>query len=443
MLENKVFGVVSLGCDKNRVDSEKLIAKIKSSGYKLTNEIEEANILIINTCAFLESARRESIETILEFSEYKKANLEKIVVTGCLPEKFIDELFEPLTEADVFLGVNDSEKVFEALEQSYEKNTRQNAVHTGREICSTQRVLTTPEHFAYLKIADGCFNHCTYCLIPKIRGKYRSYPMEELLKEAEGLGDISELILVAQDTTRYGEDLYGKNRLVDLLKGLSALENIRKIRILYAYPDAITSELITEIKTNPKIVKYLDIPFQHSEDRILKLMGRKGSKTEYLALIEKLRREIPSIVIRSTFILGFPSETEDEVNGLKEFLKEAKLMNCGFFAYSKEPDTPAYKLGGHLQKRIKERRVKELYQTQKQISKTLLDGYVGKTVRVLCDGVDYKKKCFVGRHDGFAPDIDGTIYFKAKEATQGEEYPVRITRATPYDLYGITEDYGK
>ena len=247
MLTDKIFGVISLGCDKNRVDTEKLLGLLKDKGCRLTDDLQKAQIVVVNTCAFLQSAREEAIDTILECADYKQGNLEKIVVTGCLPQKFIGELYEPLQEADVFLGISDYEKIFEALEASYAQGKRQNYVGKGKDPYMQSRVLTTDEHYAYLKIADGCYNHCTYCLIPKIRGKYRSYPMEELLKEAEELGEISELIVVAQDTTRYGEDLYGSNKFVELLQKLSALENVKKIRLLYCYPDVISDELIEEI----------------------------------------------------------------------------------------------------------------------------------------------------------------------------------------------------
>jgi ribosomal protein S12 methylthiotransferase len=362
-------------------------------------------------------------------------------VTGCLPQKFIGELFGPLTEADVFLGIHDYEKIFEALEKSYEKNERENYVGTGKDSFHTARTLTTDNHYAYLKIADGCFNHCTYCLIPKIRGKYVSYPMENLLKEAESLGDVAELILVAQDTTRYGEDLYGENRFVELLRALSRLDNIQKIRLLYCYPDVIDDKLISEIKNNEKILKYIDIPLQHSENRVLKLMNRKGSRESYLALINKLRSEIPDIAVRSTFISGFPTETEEEFEGMKAFLKEAKLTNCGFFAYSREPDTAAAKMSPQVHPSTKRRRVRALYETQQEISKEFLSKYVGKTLEVLCDGIDYENNRFVGRAYFSAPDIDGKVYFHAREATQGERYTVTILNADSYDLYGETEDY--
>ena len=441
MLTEKLFGVISLGCDKNRVDTEKLIGLLKDKGCRLTDDLSKAQIVIINTCAFLESARTEAIETILDCADYKKGNLEKIVVTGCLPEKFIDELYEPLVEADVFLGITDYQKIFEALEASYKQNERQNFVKKGNDTYMQSRVLTTDEHFAYLKIADGCYNHCTYCLIPKIRGKYHSYPMEELLKEAENLGETAELIIVAQDTTRYGEDLYGKNCFVELLQKLSALDNIQTIRLLYCYPDVIADELIEEIATNDKILKYIDIPLQHSEDRVLKLMNRKGKRAGYLALLKKLRDRIPNIAIRSTFITGFPTETEEEFEGMKEFIQEAKFLNCGFFAYSREPDTGAYRLKPQVHHATKQRRVRALYELQEQISAELLKKYVGKEIEVLCDGIDYEKKCFVGRAFFNAPDIDGKVYFHAAEAMQGERYTVFVESSDSYDLYGHTEDY--
>lgn len=438
MLENKIFGMISLGCDKNRVDAERLLGIIRAKGYPITDDIAEANILIVNTCAFLESARREAIDTVLDCDSYRGGALEKIVVTGCLPEKYIGELFPSLTEGDVFLGCNDADELLSAIGRSYTEG-RVNAVHTGHE-SEGERILTTPLHYAYLKIADGCNNHCTYCLIPKIRGGYRSYPMEQLVAEAENLGDLSELILVAQDTTRYGSDLYGENKFAELIRRLSALENIEKIRLLYCYPDVIDGELISEIARNDKVVKYIDIPLQHSEDRVLKRMNRKGSRAEYLALIEKLRREIPGIAIRSTFIAGFPGETEEEAESLADFLREAKLTNCGFFAYSREPETPAYRLKEQIPARTKQRRVKILYEVQRKISEEFLRGKVGTVVEVLCDGIDYEKNCFVGRAYWQAPDIDGKIYFTAPHAEQGRTYRVKIGGADSYDLFGSAEE---
>lgn len=437
----KKFGVISLGCDKNRVDSEKLLSIIKAKGCTVCDDLAEANVVIVNTCAFLNASRKEAIETVLECSAYKSVNLEKLVVTGCLPQKYVGETYGALTEADVFLGTGDYDKFFEALEKSY-RGERVNYVGRGDNTLGIDRVVTTPCHYAYLKIADGCNNKCTYCLIPKIRGPYVSYPMDRLLAEAESLGDVSELILVAQDVSRYGIDLYGKKYLSTFLKKLTALVNINSVRLLYCYPDMIDDELIAEIRDNPKIIKYLDIPLQHCENRLLKLMNRRGTRAEYLELFEKLRRSIPGIAIRSTFISGFPTETEEEVEAMCSFLRQAKFTNCGFFAYSREPETPAYKLKGQIAYAVKQKRVKKLYAVQHAISEEFLSGFIGKKLKVLCDGIDYDKGCFVGRAYFNAPDIDGKVYFNAGEATQGEYYEVLITASGAYDLFGKTEDYG-
>lgn len=440
-LKDKIYGMISLGCDKNRVDSEKLLAFIKENGCAVSSDISKVQILIINTCSFLNASRKEAIETIIgEAAGKNGGKVEKIVVTGCLPQKFIGELFGPLTEADVFLGTNDYASFFEALEKSYAEDARVNYVGKGRELITTKRVLTNAGHYAYLKIADGCYNHCTYCLIPYIRGAYVSYPMEALIKEAEELGDIAELILVAQDVTRYGEDLYGENRLVRLLKALSALENIGHIRLLYCYPDVIGQNLIDEIRDNSKIIKYIDIPLQHSEDRILRLMNRKGRRKEYLDLIRRLREEIPSIAIRSTFITGFPTETEEEFDAMLSFIKEAELTNCGFFAYSREKGTAAYKLNGQIPYAVKQRRRRALYRAQNEISRAALGRFKGKTLTVLCDGVDFDRGCFVGRSYLSAPEIDGVVYFTSSFAEQGQLYSVTIDKTDDYDMYGHAEE---
>ncbi len=438
----KKFGIISLGCDKNRVDSEKLLSIIKEGGGKLTDDISKANVLVVNTCAFLNESRKEAIETILDCASYKGGNLEKLVVTGCLPQKYAEETFPSLTEADVFLGTNDYDKFFEALDCAYE-GRRANFVGCGERPLGAGRVISTPQHYAYLKIADGCNNRCTYCLIPKIRGKYVSFPVEELVNEASSLCEISELILVAQDVTRYGADIYGQIKIVELLRALTSLDNILSVRLLYCYPDMIDDALIAEIRDNPKIIKYVEIPLQHSEDRILKLMNRKGSRTEYLALINKLRKEIPEIALRSTFIAGFPTETEDECDALCGFLREAKLFNCGFFAYSREPETAAYNLKGQISYSVKRARVKKLYSVQRDISESILHSFVGKKIKVLCDGIDYENNRFEGRAYFNAPDIDGKVYFNSPQATQGEYYDVIITKNDSYDLFGRTEDFQK
>ena len=429
---HKVFGMICLGCDKNRVDGERLLGEVRRRGCPITDDPAEAQVLIVNTCAFLNAARKEAIEAVISSNSLRGGKLEKIVVSGCLPEKFIAELYPALTEGDVFLGVSDATQLFPALERAY-AGERVNAVGFGQE--GAERVITTPPHLKYLKIADGCSNHCTYCLIPSIRGAYRSYPMEQLLAEAKGLGETQELVLVAQDTTRYGEDT-GKNLFVRLLKKISELDNICHIRLLYCYPEVVTDELIRELRDNPKLVKYLDIPLQHSEDRILKLMGRRGSRAQYLALLAKLRREVPGIALRTTFIAGFPTETEEEYEALKAFLREARFENCGFFAYSREEGTPAARLKGQVHHATKERRVRGLYAVQEQLSAQRLCGFVGRTVRVLCDGIDYERSCFVGHTYFQAYDADGKVFFTAPKAETGKYYDVLVERTDEADLYG-------
>ncbi len=436
MLKDKKIGLISLGCDKNRVDSERALALI-NSGAKIVNDVDKANVVVINTCAFLESARAEAIETVFSVNALRgNGNLEKIVVTGCLPEKFIDDIFDDFIEVDAFLGINDYDLLLDAIVETY-KGYRVNFVGKNKKVQIKERIMTTPCHYSYLKIADGCNNKCTYCLIPKIRGKYVSTPIEELVEEAKNLGDLKELILVAQDVTRYGEDLYGEKKLVTLIRELSKLENVEKIRLLYCYPDAINDELILELKTNDKLLKYVDIPLQHSENSVLKRMNRRGTREDYLSLINKLKDEIPYIAIRSTFITGFPGETEEDFNGLIDFIKTAKLDNAGFFAYSREEQTPAYKLPNQIDEKVKQKRLRKLYSVQKAISKQLLKRYVGKILEVVCDGVDYEKQSFYGRHYGFAPDIDGKVYFTNDGIiSQGETYSVLIERADEYDLHG-------
>ncbi len=435
LLKEKTIGVISLGCDKNRVDTEKMLAILGSD--KITQDQEEAQIIIVNSCAFLESSRKEAIETVFDVNELRKTGkLEKIVLTGCMPQKFVSEMFDEFKEVDVFLGTGDYEFLPEAIELAY-KGERVNFVGKAKEFKEKKRVVTTPLHYAYLKIADGCDNHCTYCLIPSIRGKYRSEKEEDLISEARSLGDVKELILVAQDVTRYGEDIYGENKFAELLRKLSALDNVGSIRILYCYPDKLTDELISEIKNNDKIVKYLDIPLQHADPVILKRMNRKGTGEGYLGLIAKLREEIPDIAIRSTFIAGFPGETEERFGNLLKFIKEAKLTNAGFFVYSREEGTAAYRLPDQIDEKVKQSRVEKLYAAQKKVSKERNESLVGKQIRVICDGVDYDKQSFFGRAYFSAPEIDGKVYFTYDgEIQQGEYYDVKIKKADAYDLYG-------
>ena len=435
MLENKIFGMISLGCDKNRVDAERLLGILRARGLAVTDDIFEANILIVNTCAFLSCARQEAIDAVLDCDAYRGGKLEKIVVSGCLPEKYADELFPALTEADVLLGCNDADALLSSLERSYAEGGRVNAVHAGHE-GEGGRVLTTPLHYAYLKIADGCSNHCTYCLIPKIRGKYRSYPEEKLLAEAESLGELSELILVAQDTTKYGVDLYGKCSLVPLLRQLSGIEGIRRLRLLYCYPELTDEQLIREIETNDKIAKYIDIPLQHVNGGMLKAMNRKSTAEGVRRLFDRLQRSQPKIQVRSTFICGFPGETPQTVEEVAEFLKRYKLRNVGFFPYSREEGTVAATMAQQVDGRKKNAYVRKLYGVQQSVVAELLQSDVGKTYLCIVDEPCSDGK-YKGRTEFMSPEIDGCVYISSsKRLHAGDFVSVKITDKTDYDLIG-------
>lgn len=435
MVVNKKVGVISLGCDKNRVDTEKMLA-ILSQKHTLTSDISEAQVIIVNTCAFLASSREEAIGEVLSASLYKdKGVCEKLIVTGCLPQKFIADIYDDLIEADAFLGVSDYAKINDVIDSVY-LGDRVNAVGIPAGEPCKERVLTTSS-YAYLKIADGCSNHCTYCLIPYIRGKFRSVPLDDLVEEASSLGNLNELILVAQEVTRYGQDLAGNVNLVTLIKELSKLDNVGAIRLLYCYPENITDDLILEFKTNPKLIKYIDIPLQHASDPVLKRMNRKGTGAGYLSLIENLKSNIPSIAIRSTFITGFPGETEEDFNNLLDFVAKAKLFNAGFFKYSREEGTPAYKMDGQLPQSVKEKRIRKLYALQRQVSKQNLKMFKGHSLSVTVEGFDEDDLLYYGRAYFNAPDIDGKVYFTAEnELCVGQVCQVKIARSTDYDLIG-------
>ncbi len=435
MAKDKKIGVISLGCDKNRVDTEKMLA-VLSEMHKITVNVEDAEVIIINTCAFLESSRKEAIEEILSAIELKNLGVvEKVIVTGCLSQKFINDIQDELSEVDGFLGVSDYGQINQVIDRIY-NGERVIAVGQPRGECGTKRMLTT-NGYAYVKIADGCSNHCTYCLIPSIRGKYRSVPFEDIIEEVKGLGQLNELILVAQDTARYGQDLTPKRSLVELIWALSALPNVLGIRLLYCYPENITEELIHELKVNAKLIRYIDMPLQHADDNVLKLMNRKGTGQGYLDLINRLKTEIPGIAIRSTFITGFPREGEQEFNNLLEFIKKAKLFNAGFFKYSREEGTPAFKLDGQVKAIDKYKRHRKLYAAQKAVVKENNKAFIGKTLRVVAEGFDKNELVYYGRAYFNAPDIDGKIYFfSSEEVEYGKYYPVKIIKATGYDLYG-------
>jgi ribosomal protein S12 methylthiotransferase rimO len=437
MSEQKKFnvGVISLGCDKNRVDTEKMLAKIKEK-HNVTGDIEKADIIIVNTCAFLNSSRKESVEEILSAAEYKKSgSAKKLIVTGCLPQKFLKDTEKGFPEADAFLGVSDYEKINDVIDR-ITAGERVIEVGAPREEPGKKRLLTT-DGYAFLKVADGCDNHCTYCLIPKIRGKYRSVPEEDLLEEAASLGNVKELVLVAQDTAAYGKDLSSEKTLTELIRKLSALPNVFGIRLLYCYPENITEELIHEMSVNAKVIRYIDIPLQHASDAVLKRMNRKGTGAGYLELIEKLRREVPGIAIRSTFITGFPGESEADFDTLVKFLEKAQLEAAGFFKYSREKDTPADKLDGHLPERIKTARLKKLYSVQKKIVSAKNKSLVGRTFNVLAEGFDDNSLVYYGRAYFMAPEVDGKVYFfSGEEVEYGEYYRIKITKSSGYDLYG-------
>ena len=432
-MEKKKLGVISLGCDKNRVDTEKMLWRLKDK-FELTNDPEDAEVIVINTCAFLNASRKEAIDEILSCAKLKEAGkLEKLAVTGCLPQKFVSELAEGLPEVDVFAGISDYDRLADAISESYAAG-RQNIVGPpcGEPDCG--RVRTTDNH-AYLKIADGCSNFCTYCLIPKIRGAYRSVREDQLLREAAALGEVKELVLVAQDVTKYGSDLTGGENLVRLIRKLSALENVRKIRLLYCYPESVNEELIDEIAANDKVLKYIDIPLQHADDAVLKSMNRKGTYKSYLALIKKLKERVRGIAVRSTFITGFPGESEQAFETLLRFLEEAELFNAGFFKYSKEEGTAAAKMKNQLPERVKNARLRKLYAAQKKVVAKTLRALRGQTFDVLVE--NFNGICYEGRAYFNAPDIDGKVIFMGVgDFGAGDTVRVRVTGHKDYDLFG-------
>ena len=427
--------VISLGCDKNRVDTEKMLYALNEKGYRIVADYREAHIIVVNTCAFIESAREEAIDTILEAAAYKKDKLEKLIVTGCLPKKHMSELKSGLPEVDAFLGIDNYYSLPQVIEDLSAGKTICSYASDGKDDC--KRVVSTPTHYAFLKIADGCDNHCTFCTIPSIRGKYVSRSVESLLKEAKMLEEngVKELILVAQDVTRYGVDLYGEYKLVPLIKELSKLE-FTWIRLMYCYPELVSEELIREIDENDKVAKYIDIPMQHSDDKILKLMNRRGSNADMQRLLNRLAACKNHIAVRTTFMVGFPGEEEDNFNNLCGFLEKYQIDNVGIFAYSDEDSAPSSKLGGKLSAKVKAQRVEKLGEIYKNIRLEKNKKLIGKTVRVLYESIDFDKNAFVGRTQYNAPDIDTVVYFTGEFADVGNFYDVKITDCNEYDLIG-------
>lgn len=432
-------GVISLGCDKNRVDTENMLAYLKDEGFVFTGDPADAEIIIVNTCAFIESAKREAIDTIIEMSGYKKGNCRCLVVTGCLPQRYMEELKEELQEADILLGTGSYRELPQILKE-YKGNRTSLANDKDKRDFTSKRVLTTPYHYAYLKIAEGCDNHCTYCAIPSIRGKFTSREMDEIVQEAKELINdygVKELNIVAQDITRYGIDIYGEYKLMELLSKLSETD-VRWIRLLYCYPELVTPELIRYISQNPKIVKYIDIPMQHASSTVLKRMNRRVDADALKRLVNTIREIDPSIAIRTTFIVGFPGESEEEYRELYDFVKQSKFDRCGFFAYSLEEGTPAARMKGQIDEETKVRRVEELYALQHEIMMQKSEAMVGKVYEVIYDDIDYDNECFVGRTASDAPEIDRTVYFTSDTPLDiGEIYNVKITSYDDIDLIGV------
>ena len=433
-------GFVSLGCPKNLINTEVMLAKLVDYGMEIVAEDIDADVIVINTCAFIESAKNEAIENILDVAWLKKnRDLKGIVVTGCLPQRYKEEFLKELPEVNCIIGTGSLDDICEAVEVAYKGGTYTSFKSVDEVALGGERVITTPDHFAYVQIAEGCDNRCTYCVIPDIRGKFRSRNMTDIVEEVENLASIGikEICLVAQDTTRYGEDLYGTYALDSLISAISEIEGIEWIRVLYCYPDRITDGLINEFKNNDKLVKYIDMPIQHINDDILKRMNRRDTSDSIKTTIAKLRSEVPEIVIRSTVIVGFPGETEQQFNELRTFLKEIRFERLGAFEYSREEGTPAYDMPNQVSAKTKKKRCEAIMSDQNRIHNDFNEGFVGKNLRVICEGYDQVSECFFGRSYADAPDIDGKIYFNApRRIREGEFVNVKISEVLDYDLFG-------
>ena len=435
-------GMVSLGCDKNRVDSELILGSINKF-YEITNNPKDAEIIIINTCGFIESAKQESIDTILEMAEYKKTHKCKMIIaTGCLTQRYGDELLELIPEIDILMGVNDYMKLHKLIVDFIKTEQRvSSTTYKDEGVNEGERILTTNSHTAYLRIAEGCNNFCTYCIIPKIRGKFRSRSKESILAEANSLVNqgVKEIILIAQDLTNYGEDLYGKNQLHVLVNELSEIEGLEWIRLLYCYPEEITDELIEVIANNPKVMKYLDLPIQHISNNILKMMARKTNKETIIDKIDLLREKVPGITLRTSLIVGFPGETEEDFNELCSFLKDYKLDNVGVFTYSQEEGTAAAKLPNQIDEDVKIKRKETLMNIQRGIVRDLNKLKIGNIYDTIIDGST--GEYYIGRNYEMAPEIDGLIYItKGKVLKKGDIIKVKITNVMEYDLVGDVWD---
>lgn len=424
-------GIISLGCAKNRVDAEMLLYRIRNAGYKLCEDVAMADVAIINTCGFIESAKQESIEEILELSELKKeGKIKAIIVTGCLAERYKEEVMKEIPEADAVVGIGANDDIVKIIDEVLQGKKQQCFPDKLLLPLEGGRIQSTPYYYAYLKIAEGCDNHCTYCAIPMIRGKFRSRKMEDIIAEAKHLAEkgVKELVVVAQDTSLYGKDIYGELMLAKLLKKLCEIDGIRWIRVLYCYPDKITDELLQVMAEEEKIAKYLDLPLQHCNGRVLKTMNRKGNKEELVKLIAKIRKKVPGIVLRTTFIAGFPTETEEEFAELENFAKEVRFERVGCFAYSQEENTPAAKLEPQIPEDVKERRAEIIMENQQEIMEEFCQKLDGKTIEVLVEGYDQYAECFFGRSAWDAPEVDGSVFFTVtgRKPAPGEFVKVKI-----------------
>lgn len=432
---------VSLGCDKNLVDSEVMLGLLQEKGYAITNEEKEADVVVINTCCFIHDAKEESIENIIEMGRLKQTGkLKALIVTGCLAQRYKDEIRKELPEVDAILGTTSTESIVEAVEEAlvgkeYEHFDDIDYLAPSHE----KRVITSGTYMGYLKIAEGCDKHCTYCIIPKVRGHFRSVPMEDLIAQANYLvsNGITEICLVAQETTLYGIDLYGAKKLPELLRKLSEIKELQWIRLLYCYPEEITEELITEIRDNPKVCHYIDMPLQHCEDSILHRMGRKTTKEEIRQTITHIREEIPDIVLRTSLITGFPGETQEEHEALLEFIDEVEFNRLGVFTYSPEEGTPAAGFENQVEEAVKEQWREEIMELQREISYDLNAAMVGKTMKVIVEGYLYKDGMYMCRSYMDAPDIDGCVFAASdEELLTGDFIDVKITDFNEYDLIG-------
>ncbi len=432
---------ISLGCDKNLVDSEVMLGLLDAKGYRIVDDEQEADIIVINTCCFIHDAKEESIRTILEMAEYKKeGRLKALIVTGCLAQRYQQEILKEIPEVDAVVGTASYDRILRVIEEALAGDGRVELADVDvLPLVDEKRLLTTGGHYAYLKIAEGCDKHCTYCIIPKIRGNYRSVPMERLMKEAEELAEqgVKELILVAQETTLYGKDLYGERSLHRLLEGLCKIRGIRWIRLLYCYPEEIYDELIQVIKKEKKICHYLDLPIQHASDEILKRMGRKTSREQLEKIIWKLREEIPDITLRTTLITGFPGETKEQHEELMEFIDEMEFDRLGVFTFSPEEDTPAADMPDQIPEEVKEERRAELMELQQEIAFDQAEEMTGREVLVMVEGKVVDEDAYVGRTYRDAPNVDGLIFIHTEEELMSGDFArVKVAGALEYDLIG-------